>query len=225
MTDKIKVLDQGYVELIDFMPDSSRGIPGDLAIVRAARKSYMSDTKSDTENKKLLGFLYTRGHMTPFEHVIFTFNVRAPLVVWWQWVRHRTQSYNAQSGRYVPFKLEDFHIPSRWRLQKSDGLVSDSDCNQLTRELVGHYTQSFLLYEEALARGVACEQARFFLPAFTLYYTFQVTVNARNLMLFLKQRLDSHAQYEIRVYAQTIMQIFEQRLPWTAACFKDDIYG
>ncbi|PJF40106.1 MAG: thymidylate synthase (FAD), partial [Phototrophicales bacterium] len=99
------------------MPHPDLGIPGDLAIVNAARVSFLGESKGDERDKKLLFYLLRHRHTSPFEMVEFKFRVRAPLVTWWQWVRHRTWNMNAQSGRYTPFEENDFYVPSVWRKQ------------------------------------------------------------------------------------------------------------
>ena len=166
-------------------------------------------------------------HTTPFEMVEFKFRVRAPLITWWQWVRHRTFSINSQSGRYTSFGESDFYVveADAWRLQSSDnkqaseGLLEDGQW--LTEALMRHYDESFRLYEQALAAGVAREQARVFLPGFGVYYTWVVKVDAHNLMHFLKLRMAPEAQHEIRVYAQAIYDhFFKPALPWTAEAFE-----
>ena len=220
---RVEVLDRGWVELQDVMGD-------DLAIVNAARVSFLGESKGPQRDKKLLFYLLEHHHTSPFEQVEFKFRVRAPLVTWWQWVRHRTfhyQSVNAQSGRYTPFQDDDFYAPLAWRAQArtnkqaSAGTVSAQDAAELDALLQAHYAQSYALYEQALARGVARELARLFLPAFALYYTWIVKVDALNLMHFLRLRLAREAQHEIRVYAQAIYaDFFRPALPWTAEAFE-----
>lgn len=216
--------EQGWVELQDFMP---REGDADRAIVNAARVSYLGESKGDEADKKLLFYLLRNKHTSPFEMVEFKLRVRAPLVTWWQWVRHRTFSMNAQSGRYTPFEENDFYVPVEWRKQAavnkqaSDGVV-DPDVNDMfTTHLNAHYEQSYKFYEAALKAGIAKEQARLFLPGFSVYYTWVLKVDAHNLMHFLKLRMAQDAQYEIRVYANTIYnEIFKPLLPWTSEAFE-----
>ena len=215
----VEVLDRGFVEL--------QGVMGnDLTIINSARVSYLGETKGVERDKKLLRYLYENKHTGPFEHVVFRFRVKAPLLVWWQWVRHRTASFNLQSGRYVEFQDDEFYIPNEWRLQSGD--------NKQGSEGISNYSSVFkvaleqqienavLLYQSALGQGIAKEQARLFLPAYCLYYTGVITHDAHNLMHFLKLRLHPHAQYEIRQYAKAVFSLFEQKLPWTAELFKED---
>jgi thymidylate synthase (FAD) len=224
---RVDVLDKGFIELLDFMPHPAAGVSGDLAIVNAARVSFMGDSKGDEKDKKLLLYLLRHRHTSPFEQVEFKFRVRAPVVTWWQWVRHRTFNMNAQSGRYVAFEENDFYVPDVWRKQSpsnkqaSLGEVTPEDGAELTEALIKHYDHGYALYEAALAKGVARELARVFLPGFSVYYTWVVKVDCHNMMHFLSLRMAEEAQYEIRVYAQAIYEhFFKPLLPWTAEAFE-----
>jgi thymidylate synthase (FAD) len=224
---RVPVLDKGWIELIDLMPHPSLGISGDLAIVNAARVSFLGESKGDEKDRKLLFYLLKHKHTSPFEMVEFKFRVRAPLVTWWQWVRHRTWNFNAQSGRYTPFEEDDFYVPSVWRRQAknnkqaSEGEISPDDNELLTQHLLDHYKRSYALYEDALNRGAAREIARLFLPGFSVYYTWVTKVDAHNLMHFLQLRMAADAQYEIRAYAEAIYhEFFKPALPWTAEAFE-----
>lgn len=217
---RVELLDKGWIELQDIMGD-------DLAIVNAARVSFLGESKGTARDKQLLIYLLQHRHTSPFEQVEFKFRVRAPLVTWWQWVRHRTWSVNAQSGRYTPFSEADFYVPDVWRKQSGDnkqaseGQLTSEDGEALTSKLLAHYARGFALYQEALEEGVAREMARLFLPGFSVYYTWVVKVDAHNLMNFLRLRMASDAQYEIRVYAQAIYDhFFKPALPWTAEAFE-----
>lgn len=251
--------DQGWVELVDFMPHPSTGVSGDLAIVNAARVSFLGESKGEEKDAKLLRYLMKHRHTTPFEMVEFKLRVSAPVVTWWQWARHRTFSFNAQSGRYTPFDEDSMFVPApdEWRKQSasnkqgsSGDVFTDEEQNAFIDRLglasgkvsdmhyefgVGRdgdagFTELLQLYSDigqdiyqrALDAGMAKEQARLFLPGWGLYYKWIVKVDAHNLMNFLKLRMDSHAQYEIRVYAQTIYdEIFKVALPVTAQAFED----
>ncbi len=227
---RVDVLDKGWVELVDFMPHPASGISGDLAIVNAARVSFMGESKGPEADKKLLFYLLRNAHTSPFEMCEFKFRVRAPLVTYWQWVRHRTfhyQSANAQSGRYTPFEETDFYVPSVWRRQsKSNKQASEGELDpevnaDLMDKLQAYYEQGYHLYEEALGAGVSKEMARLFLPGFSVYYTWVIKVDALNLMNWVRLRMASDAQYEIRVYAEAIYQhFFKPMLPWTAEAFE-----
>lgn len=229
---RVAVLDKGWIELIDVMPHPDTAVPGDLAIVNAARVSFLGESKGDDRDKKLLFYLLRHHHTSPFEMVEFKFRVRAPLVTWWQWVRHRTWNMNAQSGRYTPFEENDFYVPHVWRRQASDnkqaseGEVDEATNSDLTAKLMAHYAQGFALYQEALDNGVSREMARLFLPGFSVYYTWITKIDAHNLMHFLRLRMAADAQYEIRVYAQAIYEhFFKPTLPWTAEAFELYVLG
>lgn len=210
------VLDKGFVELQDLMGN-------DLAIVNAARVSFLGESKGDEADKKLLHYLMKHAHTSPLEQAEFKFRIKAPVVVWWQLVRHRMASINMQSGRYTEFDEDDFYIPTEWRKQAasnkqaSDGLVSADYQSGLTSALSNHIDNSYALYFYALQIGVAREQARLFLPAWCSYYTGVWKIDAHNLLHFLKLRMAQEAQYEIRQYAVAIWRdFFKPSLPWTA---------
>lgn len=227
---RIPLLDKGWIELIDMLPHPNAGVSGDLAIVNAARVSFMGESKGPEKDKKLLFYLLRNHHTTPFEMVEFKFRVRAPLVTWWQWVRHRTWSFNAQSGRYTAFEENDFYVPDVWRKQAasnkqaSDGQVDPAANAELNRQLESLYQQSYELYSRALEAGVSRELARLFLPGFSVYYTWVAKIDAHNLMHFLRLRMAPDAQHEIRVYAEAIYEhFFKPALPWTAEAFGEYI--
>ena len=224
---RIEALDKGWIELVDMMPHPDSDISGDLAIVNAARVSFLGESKGPERDKKLLFYLLRHQHTSPFEMVEFKFRVRAPLVTWWQWVRHRTWNMNAQSGRYTPFQENDFYVPAVWRRQSrdnkqaSEGRLETAENEALTQKLTNHYEEGFRLYSEALEQGASKEMARLFLPGFSVYYTWVVKIDAHNLMRFLRLRMAGDAQYEIRVFAKAIHEhFFKPALPWTAQAFE-----
>ena len=224
---RVEILDKGWIELVDMMPHPDSDISGDLSIVSAARVSFLGESKGPERDKKLLFYLLRHRHTSPFEMVEFKFRVRAPLVTWWQWVRHRTWNMNAQSGRYTPFQENDFYLPDVWRKQSrdnkqaSEGTLDPAENDDLRRKLAEHYEEGYRLYEDALELGVSKEMARLFLPGFSVYYTWVTKIDAHNLMHFLRLRMASDAQYEIRVYAAAINEhFFKPALPWTAEAFE-----
>ena len=224
---RVEVLDKGYIELVDLMPHPLTAVSGDLAIVNAARVSYLGESKGDVQDKRLLFYLMRHRHTSPFEMVEFKFRCRAPLLTWWQWVRHRTWNANAQSGRYTPFAEDDYYVPEEWRKQArsnrqaSEGALDKDTGAELTADLLAHYERAFALYQKALAAGVSRELARVFLPGFSVYYTWVMKVDAHNLMHFLRLRMAEDAQHEIRVYARAIFEhFFCPALPWTAEAFE-----
>ena len=213
----------GWIELVDLMPHPFSGVSGDLAIVNAARVSFLGESKGEEADVKLLKYLMRNRHTSPFEMVKFKFRVRAPLVTWWQWARHRMANYNAQSGRYTPFEENDFYVPDVWRKQSksnkqaSEGEFTAEESAVLTDKLIQHYNRAFKLYQDALDEGVSKELARLYLPGFSVMYTWIVSMDAHNLLHFLRLRMDGHAQYEIRAFADVIWHdIFKVALPVTA---------
>lgn len=215
---KIQVLDKGFVELQDIMGN-------DLAIVNAARVSYLGESKGKDKDKKLLFYLMEHHHDSPFEQVEFKFLVKMPVFVMRQWSRHRTWHYlslNEQSRRYTSDNIE-FYYPATWRKQAtSDKQSSNGEVDEVVY-LDGKYhkTLDMLLqtYEEMLEMGVAREQARIILP-FSLYTSVIVKVDAHNLMHFFNLRLDQHTQWETRQYAEAMYEIFKTKLPWTAEAYE-----
>jgi thymidylate synthase (FAD) len=213
----IPILDKGFVELQDVMGN-------DNAIVAAARVSYLGESKGEVQDKKLIDYLMRHEHTSPFEMVQFKLRVKCPLFIARQWQRHRTWHYmsvNEVSRRYTSEEI-DFYIPETWRVQHqsskqcSEGAVEAELQAKLTQHLTQQIEQAMNLYQNLIEQGVAREQARMVLPQ-NMYTTFIANVNAHNLLHFLKLRLDGHAQYEIRVYAEAIYQHFvKSALPWTA---------
>lgn len=216
---EVKVLDHGVVQLLDTMPQENM----DMEAVRAARISYGDVTKGEEADKKLLKYLIEHKHESVFEHCIFKFRIEAPVVVWWQFVRHRIVSYNFQSGRYTELK-DVFYVPTedQWRLQSasnkqgSEGVLDSRRGSIMTRVLHRQIRNGIQDYEDAVSIGVAKEQARLFLPAWCLYYSAYVTMNARSLIHFIQLRADSHAQWEIQEYARAMLNLFREKMPLTA---------
>ncbi|MFQ3535802.1 MAG: FAD-dependent thymidylate synthase [Aggregatilineales bacterium] len=211
---RVDVLDRGWIELIDAMPHPSSGIAADNVVVASARVSFLGESKGPEADRKLIHYLMQHEHHTPFEHIVMTFRLKAPLVTWWQWVRHRTASYNLMSGRYVELPEDEYYVPTEWRLQArrnkqgSESALDKETAKDLSERLIEHIERGHQLYRQALAQGVAREQARLFLAGFAVYYTGYVTQNLRNLLHFVRLRQASDAQYEIRAYAQAIYSAF-----------------
>ena len=209
-----KVLDQGLVRLVNFMG-------GYDAVVQAARVSFGKGITEPERDRKLLNYLLANRHETPFEHSVFKFHIKCPIFVARQWFRHRMASYNEISGRYTQMK-EEFCLPEKLRSQKTRDYKYEELDKDLNRELKdkisASYEACYQLYKELLDKGVAKEQARLVLPL-SLYTQFYWTINARALLNFLSLRLDQHAQYEIRQYAQVIAEIMKSKMPWTYEAF------
>lgn len=192
-----------FVRLDATLPDPSSGKTLDDMIVMAARTSYSKGLKDPESDKKLVKYLLDNEHMSPFEQPQVTFTVRLPKMAIIQLLRHRSFHFNSESGRYVEVK-DEFYMPREWRLQStqnkqgSEGILDAEKASYLDGAYINHVRLSTKLYREALDWGVAKELARIFLPADAGYVTVMFTADLRNLINFLKQRLDGHAQYEIR---------------------------
>lgn len=222
MREAIKVLDHGLVRLVDHMGS-------DLAIVRNARVSYDAEWRTgDDEGKdaKLIHYLLKNRHTSPFEAVSFTFEVKAPIFVFRQWHRHRTWSFNEVSARYAELP-EEFYVPQVEQITtqstSNKQMRTDSTHERAAdwaRLIAGHCAVSFDLYRSALADGVPRELARGVLPVNTYSHMF-ATVDLHNLFHFLALRLHTHAQYEIRVYADAMLALIEPIVPVAVAAFRE----
>lgn len=229
------VLDHGFVRLVDQMGS-------DLSIVRNARVSYDADWRAGEDpgsDSRLINYLMRNGHNTPFEAVTLTFDIKLPIFVVRQWHRHRTWSYNEISARYKQLPQE-FYVPEPHVIGKQNK-DNKQMCDPMTREeyknldpseqskvaiIIGGMTSlnntSFTMYQDLIIRGVPRELARTVLPVATYTHMF-ATVNLHNLFRFLKERLHKHAQYEIRQYAQTILNMVSVTCPVAVAAFKKQL--
>lgn len=187
----------------------------DIDIVNAARVSYGKlSTEITDRDKKLISFLMEHDHTSPFEHNQLSYRIKCPLFIARQWMRHRMNSYNEISYRYVKAPLE-FYIPENWRYQDTQnkqGSVGVFKNEQLTQEYKDAILEIRKLYDKMLEQGVCREQARGLLPVCT-YTEFIFTCNLHSLMHFLKLRLSTGAQYEIRVYAQGLLKLALPHFP------------
>jgi len=182
---KQDVLNAGYVRLVEYMG-------GDESVIRNARRCWRSEDKSSEESdRNLIRHLLREGHMTPFETIVFTFDVKCPIFVARQWMRHRIGSFNEESLRYCVAE-RDYFIPH--------GL------NQQQLAFWKMYNDEQFDRYNLLTQTIPKEQARSILPLGT-YTKFYWTVNGRSLMNFLKLRLDKSAQAEIREYAKVILDM------------------
>ena len=182
---KQDVLNAGCVRLVEYMG-------GDESVIRNARRCWRSEGKSSEESdRNLIRHLLREGHMTPFETIVFTFDVKCPIFVARQWMRHRIGSFNEESLRYCVAE-RDYFIPH--------GL------NQQQLAFWKMYNDEQFDRYNLLTQTMPKEQARSILPLGT-YTKFYWTVNGRSLMNFLKLRLDKGAQAEIREYAKVILDM------------------
>ena len=218
---KINVLDHGFVRLVDHMGS-------DLSISRNARVSYDAEWRAGEDegsDARLINYLYNNGHNTPFEAVTFTFDVKAPIFVFRQWHRHRTQSYNELSARYRELP-EEFYIPevSQITTQSTDNkqMRTDDihpDAEVFRQMMCTNNEAAFAVYKRMIAEGCPRELARSVLPVSTYSHMF-ATMNLNNLFRFLAERLHPHAQHEIRVYAEAMLELIEPVVPVAVAAFK-----
>ena len=216
----VEVLNGGFVRLVDSMGN-------DLSIVRSARVSYDADWREGDEQKdaKLIAYLMKNRHTSPFESVQFTFEVKAPIFVFRQWHRHRTWSYNEISARYAELD-EGFYIPeldqitaqhSSNKQMRTNERHPEAEAFRGTMEYFAHFC--FKAYKEMIDKGCPRELARSILPV-SAYSRMFASVNLHNLFHFLRLRLHEHSQYEIRVYAQAMLQLIEPIVPVATSEFK-----
>lgn len=215
-----RVLDHGHVRLVDVMGD-------DAAIVQAARVSYGQGTKAVSEDRSLVRYLMRHKHMSPFEMCEIKLHIKLPIFVARQWIRHRTASVNELSGRYSII-TDDYYMPE-WRqvcAQAKDNkqgrgeALDEEAASDALVNMANAGEEAFCQYEGLIKMGVARETARIVLPLST-YTEWYWKVDLRNLLGFLKQRLDSHAQYEIRVFAEIIAEIVKDWCPVAWEAFVD----
>lgn len=214
--ENIDVLDKGFVRLVDYMGS-------DDMILNAARVSTGASSKGAKRDRGLIRYLYRNAHTSPFEMSEFIFHIKAPLFVARQWMRHRTASVNETSGRYRELPTE-FYEPETWREQAtknhqgSEGEVADVErINQSFAKSLATATKT---YQSLLRRGVAREMARLVLPV-TLYTEWYWKIDLHNLMHFLSLRMDAHAQWEIRQYAEAVRDLVDATgdFPYTMEIF------
>lgn len=225
---KIKVLDKGYVIYADRM-----GTDADIAA--GARTSYGSAlSKGEEADKKLINYLYKNKHTSPFELVKIKFQVKMPIFVMRQWVRHRMQNLNEVSARYSVLSNE-FYIPEVWRTQDTknrQGSVKSVDLSMIedpnyefkrspVNMLIDHCKTSYDLYEAYLKAGIAREMARIVL-SLNIYTEIICTWDLKNLLHFIALRDDGHAQSEIQEYAKAIKSILKELFPWTMEVYEEN---
>lgn len=209
----IPVLDHGFVRLVDYMG-------GDARIVQTARVSYGEGTKTVREDAGLIDYLLRHEHTSPFEHVVFELHCKMPIFVARQWIRHRTARLNEISGRYSVMK-DEFYLPPREHisLQSTDnkqGRESEAVPPELQNKVLNLLKQdqsaSYTNYSEILNDGIARELARINLPL-SMYTEWYWQMDLKNMLHFLKLRMDAHAQWEIQEYARAIAGIVRAVCP------------
>ena len=216
---KIPVLDHGFLILKDYMGS-------DQSIVDAARISYGKGTKSVSDDAKLINYLMSNNHTSPFEQCEIKLHLKLPIFVARQLIRHRTASLNEYSGRYSVMD-SDCYIPnpenikqqSKSNKQGRDGTLGEGDLENILASLKDDSEIPHEHYNELLNRyDLSRELARIILPLNT-YTQWYWKIDLHNLFHFLKLRCDPHAQYEIRIYAEEILRIVQLWCPLAFEAF------
>ncbi|MBI5476165.1 MAG: FAD-dependent thymidylate synthase [Ignavibacteriales bacterium] len=218
---KFPVLDDGFVRVVDYMG-------GDESIVQAARVSYGKGTKKVSEDRGLIRYLLRNFHTTPFEMSEIKLHVRVPMDAWRQWIRHRTANVNEYSTRYsIAIDASQKTDAGNWRIQAidnkqgSEGFFDNAIGSKLSEREEELQQFAREIYQERLQLGVAREQARKDLPLST-YTEAYWKIDLHNLLNFLALRMDDHAQFEIRSYANVIgNEIVSRWCPIAWQAFKD----
>jgi thymidylate synthase (FAD) len=230
--DAIPVLDHGFIRVIDYMGDDS-------SIVQSARVSYGKGTKKVSTDEGLIRYLMRHWHSTPFEMCEIKYHVKLPIFIARQWIRHRTANVNEYSARYSILDKE-FYIPAKEQLsaqatnnrQGRGELITGQQADEVLKILKDDAVRTYDNYEKMLNErfdgtiidenksGLARELARMNLTlnSYTQWYW---KTDLLNLMNFLFLRGDSHAQYEIRVYAEKMLETVKKWVPITHAAFLD----
>ena len=228
----IPVLDHGFVRVIDYMGD-------DAAVVQAARVSYGKGTKKISDDAGLINYLLRHRHTTPFEMCEIKYHVKLPIFVARQWIRHRTANVNEYSARYSVLDRE-FYVPEEDHLaaqsssnrQGRGNILSGKEAKRVLEILredaqmtYDHYIEMLNESEEGniidvSKEGLARELARMNLTLST-YTQWYWKTDLHNLLNFLSLRADTHAQYEIRVYADAMMETLRRWCPITFQSFSD----
>ncbi len=230
----VPVLDHGFVRVIDYMGD-------DAAIVQAARVSYGRGTKQVRLDAGLINYLMRHRHTTPFEMCEIKYHIKLPIFVARQWIRHRTANVNEYSARYSVLDKE-FYIPA------PENLAAQSDSNRQGRGEVlqgeeaarvldllredaarcyGHYEEMLNQREDGTVidegrQGLARELARMNLPL-NIYTQWYWKIDLHNLLHFVSLRADPHAQYEIRAYADVLLETLKRWVPITTEAFENHV--
>ncbi len=228
----LAVLDHGFMRVIDYMGD-------DGAIVQAARVSYGRGTRKVSDDRGLINYLMRMRHTSPFEMCELKLHVKLPIVVARQWIRHRTANVNEYSARYSVMQ-DEFYLPAAEQLavqstgnrQGRGAVLEGAEAEQVRRTLARNAESAYERYLGLLnldeagepiepgRDGLARELARMVLPLNT-YTEWYWKTDLHNLLHFISLRADPHAQYEIRAYADVILNIVRRWVPLTHAAFVD----
>jgi thymidylate synthase (FAD) len=226
----LPVLDHGFIRVIDYMGD-------DAAIVQAARVSYGRGTKQVSTDRGLINYLMRMRHTSPFEMCEIKLHVKLPIFIARQWIRHRTANVNEYSARYSVLE-DEFYLPEPEHLasqsasnrQGRDAAVGSNEAARVRATIGDNAEAAYRRYLELLNRdrgdqvidqdrdGIARELARVALPLNT-YTQWYWKIDLHNLLHFIALRIDPHAQYEIRAYAEVLLDVVRRWVPMTCAAF------
>lgn len=231
----IKVLDKGYVGLVNTMGN-------DLDVANAARVSYdklssLEGGKLSSRDERLINFLWSEGHTSPFRHATLSFEIYAPLMVARQHWKYAVAStfvddqngWNESSRRYITEEPE-FYIPTadEWRSAPENSKQGSGDPinyglgAELSMILLNHVDESERLYAYAMETGAAPELARLFLPAYGMYVRYRWTTSLHGVMHFLAQRLEHDSQVEIQQYAKAVRDLAKNAFPHSIGLITHD---
>lgn len=232
----LPVLDHGFIRVVDYMGD-------DASIVQAARVSYGRGTKQKTQDRGLINYLMRHWHTSPFEMCEIKLHVKLPIFVARQWIRHRTANVNEYSARYSILDNE-FYMPTPEHLaaqsesnnQGRGDILTGTEAERVLWLLKNDAEQAYAHYTEMLNEGedgmpldpdrsgLARELARMDLPV-NFYTQWYWKIDLHNFMHFLRLRADKHAQYEIRAYADVLIDVLEKWVPITHEAFLNHRLG
>ncbi|MCK6452894.1 MAG: FAD-dependent thymidylate synthase [Alphaproteobacteria bacterium] len=232
----LPVLDHGFVRVIDYMGD-------DGAVVQAARVSYGRGTKRVSEDRGLINYLIRHRHTTPFEMCEIKYHVKLPIFVARQWIRHRTANVNEYSARYSILDNE-FYLPARKHLAAQsevnrqgrgdvlEGAEAERVLDLLREDALRNYDHYIEMLNEGAEggklrqdrSGLTRELARMNLTL-NFYTQWYWKTDLHNLMHFLSLRADPHAQYEIRAFADVMLNTLDRWAPLTAQAFREHVMG
>lgn len=215
-----KVLDHGHVRLVNVMGD-------DEAIEQAARLSYQQGTRTVNDRRNLIRHLMRHRHTSPMEQAVISLDMRMPIFVARQLVRHRTQALNELSGRYSELPA-DFYIPDHAQVCRQSTTnkqgraepLPDDEAADVAHRVHWHSDKAFELYRDLLDKDVSRETARMHLPLST-YTHWQTTMSLHNLLHLLGLRMDPHAQWECVQFANAIAEIVKDWCPIVWEAFED----
>ncbi len=233
--DEFPVLDHGFIRVIDYMGNDS-------AIVQAARVSYGKGTKQTSQDQGLINYLLRHKHTTPFEMCEIKLHIKLPIFIARQWIRHRTASVNEYSARYSILSKE-FYIPEITNLSpqsttnkqgRQDATLSSQEAHKVLQILTEDANRCYQNYEKLMnvdeagnvidpdSVGIARELARMNLTL-NQYTQWYWKINLHNLLHFVRLRADHHAQFEIRAYANVMLDMIKAWVPYTYEAFVEHV--